>query len=89
MIKEVLDEERLKDYTEEDFKLEVYKSKGSQNPGLRFKGSQLGLLSCYAKLIETVLADDTIPAKVLHDILMYIADDMGKLPNEEKECGDV
>lgn len=83
MIKEFLNEKALEEYTNEEFKLEIYKSVGMNNPGLKFKGSQRALLSAFAKLVETALNDDVIPAKVMHDLLMFIASDLGKLPEEE------
>ena len=82
MIKEFLNEKALEEYTNEDFKLEIYKSKGMNNPGLKFKGSQRALLSAFAKLVETALTDDVIPAKIMHDIVLYIANDLGKLPED-------
>ena len=82
MIKEFLNEKALEEYTNEDFKLEIYKSKGMNNPGLKFKGSQRALLSAFAKLVETALTDEVIPAKIMHDIVLYIANDLGKLPED-------
>ena len=82
MIKELLDEKALEEYTNEDFKLEIYKSAGMGNPGLKYKGSQRALLSAFAKLVETALTDDVIPAKVMHDVVLYIANDLGKLPED-------
>ena len=82
MIKELLEGKALEQYTNEDFKLEIYKTKGMNNPGLKFKGSQTALLSAFAKLVEVALTDDVIPAKIMHDILLYIANDLGKLPED-------
>ena len=41
----MLDEKALEEYTKEDFKLEIYKTSGMNNPGLKYKGSQRALLS--------------------------------------------
>lgn len=82
MIKELLDEKALEEYNNEEFKLEIYKSAGMGNPGLKYKGSQRALLSAFAKLVETALTDDVIPSKVMHDVLLYIANDLGKLPED-------
>jgi hypothetical protein len=84
MIKELLDEKALEEYNNEEFKLEIYKSAGMGNPGLKYKGTQRALLSAFAKLVETALTDDVIPAKVMHDVVLYIANDLGKLPEDIK-----
>lgn len=85
MISELLDEKALEKYAEEDFKLEIYKTKGMKNPGLKFKGSQSALLTAFAKLVEVALSENVFPAEVLHDVLMYVANDLGKLPSEEED----
>lgn len=82
MIKELLEGKALEEYTNEDFKLEIYKSKGMNNPGLKFKGSQRALLSAFAKLVEVALTDDVVPVKIMHDVILYIANDLGKLPED-------
>lgn len=85
MISKLLDEKALDKYAEEDFKLEIYKTKGMKNPGLKYKGSQIAFLNAFAKLVEVALSENVFPAEVLHDVLMYIANDLGKLPSEKEE----
>lgn len=85
MISKLLDEKALEKYAEEDFKLEIYKTKGMKNPGLKYKGNQIGLLNAFAKLVEVALSENVCPAEVLHDVLMCVANDLGKLPSEKEE----
>lgn len=85
MINKLLDEKALEKYAEEDFKLEIYKTKGMKNPGLKYKGSQIAFLNAFAKLVEVALSENVFPAEVLHDVLMYVANDLGKLPSEEED----
>ena len=86
MLNKILDGEALEKYRDEEFKLEIYKSKGMDKPGLRYKGSQHGLLAAYAQLVELAMQEDVIPAEVMHDLLMVIAEDQGKVTckNESK-----
>ena len=83
MISKLLDEKALEKYAEEDFKLEIYKTKGMKNPGLKFKGSQIAFLNAFGKLVEVALTNDVMPAEVMHDVVMYVANDLGKLHKEE------
>ena len=85
MINKLLDEKALEKYVEEDFKLEIYKTKGMKNPGLKYKGSQISFLNAFVKLVEVALTNDVMPVEVMHDVLMYVANDLGKLPSEEEE----
>lgn len=85
MISKLLDEKALEKYAEEDFKLEIYKTKGMKNPGLKFKGSQIAFLNAFAKLVEVALTNDVMPAEVMHDVVLYITNDLGKLPSEKEE----
>ena len=85
MINKLLDEKALEKYAEEDFKLEIYKTKGMKNPGLKFKGSQIALLNAFAKLVEVALTNDVMPAEAMHDVVLYIANDLGKIPSEKEE----
>ena len=78
MLNKLLEGEALKNYVDEEFKLEIYKSKGMDKPGLRYKGSQHGLLAAYAQLVELAMREDVIPAEVMHDLLIAIAEDLGK-----------
>ena len=85
MINKLLDEKALEKYAEEDFKLEIYKTKGMKNPGLKYKGSQIAFLNSFAKLVEVALTNNVMPVEVMHDVLMYVANDLGKLPSEEED----
>lgn len=78
MLNKLLEGEALKNYIDEEFKLEIYKSKGMDKPGLRYKGSQHGLLAAYAQLVESAMREDVIPAQIMHDLLIAIAEDLGK-----------
>lgn len=78
MLNKLLEGEALKNYIDEEFKLEIYKSKGMDKPGLRYKGSQHGLLAAYAQLVELAMREDVIPAQIMHDLLIAIAEDLGK-----------
>lgn len=78
MLNKLLEGDALKDYVDEEFKLEIYKSKGMDKPGLRYKGSQHGLLAAYAQLVELAMREDVIPAQIMHDLLIAIAEDLGK-----------
>lgn len=78
MLNKLLEGEALKNYVDEEFKLEIYKSKGMDKPGLRYKGSQHGLLAAYAQLVELAMREDVIPAQIMHDLLIAIAEDLGK-----------
>jgi hypothetical protein len=79
MLNKILDGEALEKYKEEEFELKIFKSKGMTSPGLRYKGSQHGLLAAYAQLVELAMKEDVIPAEVMHDLLMLIAEDQGKV----------
>jgi hypothetical protein len=79
MLNKILDGEALEKYKEEEFELKIFKSKGMTSPGLRYKGSQHGLLAAYAHLVELAMKEDVIPAEVMHDLLMLIAEDQGKV----------
>lgn len=79
MLNKLLEGEALKSYIDEEFELKIYKSKGMDKPGLRYKGSQHGLLAAYAQLVELAMKEDVIPAEIMHDLLMAIAEDQGKV----------
>lgn len=85
MINKLLDEKALEEYAKSEFKLEIYKNAGMKNPGLKYKGSQIAFLNAFAKLVEVALSENVFPAEVLHDVLMYVANDLGKLPSEEED----
>ena len=82
MLKELLEglsRENYREFKDETFELTVYKTKGNDCPGLKFKGSQHGLLAAYLKLIEIIIEQDAIPAKILHDALMLTAEKYDKV----------
>ena len=79
MLNKILEGKALEQYINEEFELKIFKSKGMDKPGLRYKGSQHGLLAAYAQLVELSMKEDVIPAEVMHDLLMAIAEDQGKV----------
>lgn len=85
MINKLLDEKALEEYAKSEFKLEIYKNEGMKNPGLKFKGSQIAFLNAFAKLVEVALTNDVMPAEVMHDVVLYIANDLGKIPSEKEK----
>lgn len=84
MLNKMLEGEALKSYIDEEFELKIYKSKGMDKPGLRYKGSQHGLLAAYSQLVELALREEVIPAKIMHDLLMVIAEDQGQVTCEDE-----
>ena len=84
MLNKLLEGEALEQYKKEEFELKIFKSKGADKPGLKYKGSQHGLLTAYAELVELVLKEKIIPAKIMHDLLMVIAEDLGQVTCEDE-----
>lgn len=84
MLNKILEGDALEQYKNEEFELKIFKSKGVNSPGLRYKGSQHGLLAAYSQLVEIALKEEVIPAKILHDLLMVIADDLGQVTCEDE-----
>lgn len=66
------------EYKNEEFELKIFKSKGADKPGLRYRGSQHGLLAAYAELVELAIREEVIPASIMNDLLITIAEDLGK-----------
>lgn len=79
MLHKILEGKALEQYINEEFELKIFKSKGMDKPGLKYKGSQHGLLAAYAQLVELAMKEDVIPAEVMHDLLMVIAEEQGKV----------
>ena len=79
MLSKLLEGKALEQYINEEFELRIFKSKGMDKPGLRYKGSPHGLLAAYAQLVELAIKEDVIPAEVMHDLLMVIAEEQGKV----------
>lgn len=79
MLHKILEGKALEQYINEEFELKIFKSKGMDRPGLKYKGSQHGLLAAYAQLVELAMKEDVIPAEVMHDLLMVIAEEQGKV----------
>jgi hypothetical protein len=84
MLDVILEGEALEKYKNEEFELKIYKSKGMNKPGLRYKGSQHGLLAAYAQLVELSLKEEVVPAKIMHDLLILIAEDLGQVTCEDE-----
>lgn len=66
------------EYKNEEFELKIFKSKGADKPGLRYRGSQHGLLAAYAELVELAIREEVIPISIMNDLLIAIAEDLGK-----------
>lgn len=84
MLNKILEGEALEKYKDEEFELRIFKSKGMTSPGLRYKGSQHGLLAAYSQLVELSLKEEVVPAKIMHDLLMVIAEDLGQVTCEDE-----
>ena len=84
MLNKILDDKALKQYKNEEFKLEIYKSKGSDKPGFKYKGSQHGLLIAYEQLVETAIKEDVIPVVIMHDLLLTTAKEYGKAAHKDE-----
>lgn len=85
MLDELLEGKALEQWHEEAFELNIFKSKGMDKPGMRYKGSQHGLLGGYIELIDIIMKEDMVPAEVLHDTLMYVAEKNGKVAHGKHE----
>ena len=84
MLNKMLKGEALKKYLDEEFELKIYKSKGANKPGLRYKGSQHGLLAAYAELVELAIREEVIPVVIMHDLLLATAKEYGKAAHEDE-----
>lgn len=78
MLNKMLEGKALEQWHDEKFELNISKTKGASKPGLRYKGSQHGLLGAYLELIEIIIKEDVIPVEILHDALIAIAVENGK-----------
>ena len=78
MLNKMLEGKTLEKYKDEEFELKIFKSKGATKPGLRYRGSQHGLLAAYAELVELAIREEVIPASIMNDLLIAIAEDLGK-----------
>lgn len=79
MLNKMLEGKALEKYKNEEFELKIYKSKGTNKPGLKYRGSQHGLLAAYTELVELAIREDVIPASIMHDLLLVIAEEYGKV----------
>ena len=84
MLNKLLEGKALEQYLNEEFELKIFKSKGATKPGLRYKGSQHGLLAAYAELVELAIREEVIPASIMNDLLIAIAEDLGKGPHKDE-----
>ena len=84
MLNKILDDKALKQYKNEEFKLEIYKSKGSDKPGFRYKGSQHGLLIAYGQLVETAIKEGVIPTELMHDLLIAVDEEHRKVTSKNE-----
>lgn len=78
MLNKILEGKALEQWRDEKFELNISKTKGSGKPGLKYRGSQHGLLGAYLELIEIIIKEDVIPVEILHDALISVATENGK-----------
>lgn len=79
MLNKMLEGKALEKYKNEEFELKIYKSKGTNKPGLKYRGSQHGLLAAYTELVELAIREEVIPASIMHDLLIAIAEEYRKV----------
>lgn len=84
MLNKMLEGEALKKYLDEEFELKIYKNKGAYKSGLRYKGSQHGLLTAYTELVELAIREDVIPVVIMHDLLLATAKEYKKEVHEDE-----
>ena len=78
MLNKMLEGKALEKYKDEEFELKIFKIIDATKPGLRYRGIQQGLLAAYAELVELAIREEVIPASIMNDLLIAIAEDLGK-----------
>ena len=84
MLNKILEGKALEKYKDEKFELKIFKSKGAIKSGLRYRGSQHGLLAAYAELVELAIREDVIPVVIMHDLLLATAKEYGKAVHKDE-----
>lgn len=73
-----------KAYVNEDCKLELYKSKGANEPGFVFKGSTNSLTMLLRKMFYSILTNEILEVEMLKAILDKTIEEWEKEQNESK-----
>ena len=73
-----------KAYVNEDCKLELYKSKGANEPGFVFKGSTNSLTMMLRKMFYSILTNEILEVEMLKAILDKTIEEWEKEQNESK-----
>lgn len=73
-----------KAYVNEDCKLELYKSKGANEPGFVFKGSTNSLTMMLRKMFNSILTNEILDAEMLKAILDKSIEEWEEEQNESK-----
>lgn len=73
-----------KAYVNEDCKLELYKSKGANEPGFVFKGSTNSLTMMLRKMFRSILDNEILEVEMLKAILDKTIEEREEEQNESK-----
>lgn len=73
-----------KAYVNEDCKLELYKSKGANEPGFVFRGSTNSLTMMLRKMFYSILTNEILEVEMLKAILDKTIEEWEKEQNESK-----
>ena len=73
-----------KAYVNEDCKLELYKSKGANEPGFMFKGSTNSLTMMLRKMFNSILINEILDPEMLKAILDKTIEEWEEEQNESK-----
>lgn len=73
-----------KAYVNEDCKLELYKSKGANEPGFVFKGSTNSLTMMLRKMFNSILINEILEPEMLKAILDKTIEEWEEEQNESK-----
>ena len=73
-----------KAYVNEDCKLELYKSKGANEPGFVFKGSTNSLTMMLRKMFNSILINEILEPEMLRAILNKTIEEWEQEQNESK-----
>lgn len=73
-----------KAYVNEDCKLELYKSKGANEPGFMFRGSTNSLTMMLRKMFNSILINEILDPDMLRAILNKTIEEWEQEQNESK-----
>ena len=73
-----------KAYVNEDCKLELYKSKGANEPGFMFRGSTNSLTMMLRKMFNSILINEILDPEMLKAILDKTIEEWEEEQNESK-----